>query len=108
MSASVTDEYGNAVGGLRSPFVDTPLARYSAHSGPGPLCALAGNEELLPADLLKRRYGDPETYLDEFVAALDASIAAGHLLQFDRSQLLDDQKTKARLAFDPPPVEGPS
>ena len=37
VSVAKTDQYGNAVGGLRSPFVDLPLPRYEAHQ-PGSSC----------------------------------------------------------------------
>ena len=108
VSASITDANGNAVGGLRSPFVDVPLARYSAHSGPGALCALVGTEELLATEVLQRRHGDAESYLGEFDAALDASIAAGHLLELDRRRLLDGQRAKAHKAFDATQSRGPA
>ena len=39
---------------------------------------------------------------------LDVSIAAGYLLEFDRSRLLADQRAKAHHAFDATPVRGPA
>ena len=46
------DRFGNARGGVPSPFLDVPIARYEAHSTPGPVCALAGREAALPYEVL--------------------------------------------------------
>jgi hypothetical protein len=96
VSAAAVDEHGNARGGLRSPFVDVPLVRYEAHSTPGALCALAGRETPLPADDLRRRYGDVDGYLDAFTEALDEAIDDGTLLDLDRAAILTRQRDRAR------------
>ncbi|MCA2320063.1 hypothetical protein JF732_08590 [Mycobacterium intracellulare] len=93
------DRFGNAIGGVPSPFLDAPLARYDAHSAPGPLCKLAGREVPLPYEVLAERYGDLQTYLAEFTISLDATIRAGYLLKEDRAELLKDQTAKAHAAF---------
>jgi hypothetical protein len=93
------DRFGNAVGGVPSPFLAVPIARYEAHSTPGPLCKLAGRETPLPPDVLADRYGDAQTYLAEFTASLDATIRAGFLLEQDRAELLEAQAAKAHAAF---------
>jgi hypothetical protein len=93
------DRFGNAVGGVPSPFLEVPIARYEAHSTPGPLCKLAGREELLAYQVLVDRYGDMETYLAEFTRSLDATIDAGFLLDEDRAALLEAQTAKAATAF---------
>ena len=93
------DRFGNAIGGVQSPFLDAPIACYEAHSTPGPLCKLAGRETLLPYEVLAGRYGDLGTYLAEFTISLDETIRAGFLLEGDRAALLEAQTTKAHAAF---------
>jgi Alpha/beta hydrolase domain len=99
VGAAAVDVHGNPLGGVRSPFVDVPLVRYAAHSTPGPLCRLAGNEEPLSAATLRRLYGDASGYLREFTTALDATIRAGFLIADDRSELLEMARSAAGTAF---------
>jgi hypothetical protein len=58
----MVDEHGNAVGGVRSPYVDVPVATYiTSTKGPG----LCGNlAHMVPFDWgkLNRLYGSPEAY----------------------------------------------
>ena len=99
ISEAEVDEYGNAIGGVRSPFLDVPLARYEVHSNPGALCRTAGCETPLPALTLAARYGDAESYLAQFTESLDATISAGFLLPADRLAILSAQRAKAHAAF---------
>lgn len=101
VSVARIDRYGNPVGGVRLPHLDVPLARYDAHSTPGPLCELVGRETPLPTESLVARYRNIDTYLIEFAAALDAAIGAGYLLAEDREQIMDDTAFRAREAFAP-------
>jgi Alpha/beta hydrolase domain len=99
VAVAAVDRFGNARGGVPSPFLDVAIACYAAHSTPGPVCALAGREVPLPYEVLAGRYGDVQTYLAEFTISLDASIAAGFLLEQDRIAILDTQTAKAHAAF---------
>jgi hypothetical protein len=99
VARAAVDRFGNARGGVPSPFLDVPIARYEVHSTPGPVCALAGREAALPYDLLADRYGDLSTYLAEFTISLDEIIQAGFLLADDRAALLEAQTAKAQKAF---------
>ena len=99
VSVAALDEVGNALGGVRSPFVDVPLVRYEAHSTPGAICALSGNETTLTEAQLVDRYGSVDGYLEQFTASLDATIDAGFLRQADRSELLQLARTNADAAF---------
>jgi Alpha/beta hydrolase domain len=106
ISRACSDNVGNAVGGVRSPFVDSPLTRYEVHSGPGILCQLVGRETPLPVDALIHRYGDVEGYLTAFTRGLDAAITAGVFLAADRTELLAPQIDKAAAAFATPQHQG--
>ena len=99
VAEAAVDRFGNAVGGVPSPFLNVPIARYEVHSTPGPLCKLAGREVPLSAQVLGDRYGDVDTYLAEFSASLDAIVQAGFLWAGDRAELLHAQTLKARDAF---------
>ena len=99
VSVTANDEHGNALGGVRSPFVDVPLFVYKVHEGPGPFCILSGSETPLGADVLQRLYGDADGYMAAFTASLDETIEAGFLLELDRQQLLDRQRERANEVF---------
>ena len=99
VAEAAVDRFGNARGGVPSPFLDVPIARYKAHSTPGPVCALAGWEAPLPCEVLADRYGDVQTYLAEFTISLDEIIQAGFLLEDDRGAILEAQTAKAQAAF---------
>jgi len=96
---AAVDDVGNAVGGVRSPFVDTPLVRYAAQSDPGALCKLRGNEFPLDAATLAGLYDSPEDYLDQFTTDLDETIDAGFLRMADREEILDLAADAAQQAF---------
>jgi hypothetical protein len=99
VSVTANDEYGNALGGVRSPFVDVPLFVYAVHEGPGPFCILSGSETPLGADVLQHLYGDADGYMKAFTTSLDETIDAGFLLELDRQQLLDGQRERANEVF---------
>ena len=99
VSVAKNDQYGNAIGGLRSPFLDVPLAKYEVHSAGGPLCASIGNVTPLPADTLIQLYGDAGTYMAKFTKALRSAIGKGNLLGLDRQSILELQQSQANAAF---------
>lgn len=97
VSTPRVDEHGNALGGVRSPFVDVPLVQYQVQAGgSGLACAFSGTETPLPADVLADRYGSVREYMAEFTKRLDATIEAGHLLELDRAAILTAARTKAQ------------
>lgn len=84
------DANGVALGGIRTPWVDVPVARTSgvgdASSAMG---ILFGSGEPLDDATLERLYPDGLTdYLTRFETSLDASISAGFLLPSDRTEIL--------------------
>lgn len=89
--ALVADRYGNATGGVRSPWVDAPMAKLSGfgQSGGG-FAMLFGSTGLFDAARLRDIYpGGVADYITQFEAATDHAIAAGHLRPADRSEILD-------------------
>ena len=84
------DEDGIARGGIRTPWVDVPAAVLSGLGQSGEVFALLfGRTELFDEQALAERYpgGRPE-YLERFGAALDGTVAAGFILDDDRSEIL--------------------
>ena len=84
------DAVGNALGGVRTPAVDVPVSALSGVAPPGvsQLCALFGSTVRFDQTTLADHYGDQEGYIADFTRSLDATIAAGFLLESDRAQLV--------------------
>jgi hypothetical protein len=97
------DALGNALGGVRTPAVDAPVAALSgdAPAGASELCSLFGETRPFDGATLAALYEDRAGYLAAHGRALDAAIAGGFLLADDRAAL------EARgEAFKPPPPDG--
>jgi hypothetical protein len=94
VSVAKVDENGNAVAGVRSPFVDVPLVHYEVQSTPG-FCVFSGRETPLPSDVLRSRYGNVDTYVKEFTKSLATTIDKRFLLKMDRAEILDAATEKA-------------
>ena len=99
------DDDGNALGGVRLPFlprelddgttVGTPVGRYIAlvleyleKDPPNLLAAISGTFERFSDEELAERYPTREDYLERYEAALDQVIAEGYVLEEDRDRLL--------------------
>lgn len=97
--AIVRDADGNAVGGVRNPLVDVPVATLSGDPASGGgleelnsggICVLFGQTIPFEPTELVERYGDFESYLEQFQEASDAAVASGFMLQPDADALLAD------------------
>jgi hypothetical protein len=86
----VVDEYGNAVGGIRSPWVDVPTSQLSGLGQTGETFAvLFGTTEVFDPGTLSALYpGGRSDYLDAFAASLEATIGDGFILARDRAEIL--------------------
>jgi hypothetical protein len=87
----VLDETGNAVGGVRTPWVDVPIARTSGLApDESPMSFLFGSGELFDAETLRALYpGGSAEYLARFTEALDRVIDSGFILAADRGEILE-------------------
>lgn len=95
VSKIAPDQNGNAVGGVRSPYLDDALVRYDAHAAGAVTCQLAGHEAPLDGAALAKQYPSVNAYMKQFTQGLDAMIKAGYIVPLDRAQLIADQKEKA-------------
>lgn len=86
----VLDPHGNARGGLRTPWVDVPVAKLSGvpqREGHG-MAFLLGSTEAFTRGQLDSLYpGGVATYLERFRLALTECVAAGFLLEADVAEI---------------------
>jgi hypothetical protein len=85
------DVNGLAEGGVRTPWVDVPIARTSGFADDeSPMSFLFGSGEVFDADKLRGLYPQGLAgYLDRFTASLDRAIEAGFIVPADRAEILE-------------------
>ena len=79
-----------ALGGIRTPPVDVPVATLSGAPSPNPstICLLVGSTKPFTAAQLAKLYPSRADYLNKFNADADSAIKAGFVLTADRPALL--------------------
>jgi hypothetical protein len=83
------DQYGNALGGVRSPQVDAPIATLnSANTGAG-FCRLFGSTTPFTPTQLAALYPTHDAFVKKWTASLLTNVAAGFLLPEDATELYD-------------------
>ena len=87
----ILDPNGLAQNGVRTPWVDVPIARTSGVGADESIMAMIfGSGEPFDTATLRRLYpGGPTEYLERFTAALDTAIQSGFILQADRAEILE-------------------
>lgn len=84
-----TDGLGISVGGLRTPWVDVPLAVTSGAGAPGQIPAgFLGTARPLPAETLAALYRDEDDFLARFAASARTCCERGHLLPADLPEIV--------------------
>jgi hypothetical protein len=92
----VRDAAGIAVGGIRTPHVDAPIATLSGlGQAGGSFCFLFGTTRPFTADELAARYPDHAKFVDAWGGALDSAVAAGAILPADAERLLSAAQESA-------------
>ncbi len=81
----VRDQFGNVRGGIRTPYVDVPIATLSGEGQNANtlFCDIQGTTELFDQDTLAQLYPDHETYVSAVNASVEEAVAKGFLLQAD-------------------------
>jgi hypothetical protein len=93
--AFVADDRGIARGGVRTAWVDVPIATLSG-LGAIPEMPLIGTTRVFDTDRLRRLYpGGLDDYLRQFTTGLDRDIDAGFILPADREEIIE----LARLGY---------
>jgi hypothetical protein len=86
------DGQGNALGGIRLPRIEVPVASY-APTTPGPLfCPLTGTQTPFTAEDLATRYPTTDAYVAQVQAKVTESVAAGFLLDTDGAALVESAR----------------
>jgi hypothetical protein len=97
------DSLGNVKGGIRTPFVDAPVAILSGlGQEPGGLCGLFGTTILFGEVQLADLYPDKQSYIDAIDASADSAVDAGFLVP------ADGELIKARARTSPLPAAHPT
>ncbi len=83
------DKNSNVLGGIRTPWVDVPVAKLSASGQTGAgLSFLFGTTQTFDVATLKAMYpGGKPDYLAKFKKALDAAVKAGFILRGDALEI---------------------
>ncbi len=82
--AIVRDANDNAVGGIRTPQLDVPIATLSGDGRPSPLlAALFGHTAPFDVITLAALYPDHDAYVSAFNVATDRAVQAGFILPAD-------------------------
>lgn len=80
----VRDSHGNALGGIRTPYVDVPIATLSGEGqSESVFCSLFGTTDLFDKAKLASLYPDHDTYVSEVNASVDDAVQQGFLLEAD-------------------------
>lgn len=83
------DQYGNALGGIRTPAVDAPISTLTGAGNPSSVfCSLFGQRTMFDAAQLLAIYGDHQTYVARVTASADAAVATGFLLPEERDDMV--------------------
>jgi hypothetical protein len=87
--AVLTDQHGNARGGIRTPHLDAPTATLSGlgNGGGAGLGYMVGTTTPFDVAKLASLYPSKRDYLSSFDAAADAAVAAGFVLRTDSSEI---------------------
>ncbi len=102
------DADGNALGGVRNPLLDVPVATLTGDppdgasiddlaDGGGDVCILFGSTEPFDRATLADHYADADAYVDAFRASADAAVADGYLLRRDADELVAEAEANRAL-----------
>jgi len=88
------DASGNALGGIRTPFVDVPLAVLSGagNSGGNGFCGLFGTTTPYNATELDTRYPTQQVFVNAWTAATEEAVDKGFFRPADGQALIDAAK----------------
>ena len=77
------DEYGNGLGGVRTPYVEVPAATYFVTSpGPG-TCGELGHQVGFESSRIAALYPDSNAYRSKITQAIDRLVSEGWLTDSD-------------------------
>jgi Alpha/beta hydrolase domain len=77
------DAYGNALGGLRMPYIDVPVAAHTGYLADGGMGGVTGAKRPFTPEKLSALYPDQAAYAAKFAAATDRLLAGRWILTED-------------------------
>ena len=94
-TAFVLDGMGNVRGGIRTPYVDAPVAVLNGEGQPpaDPFCNLFGITELFDDATMASLYPNKQAYIDAIDTTTDAAVKAGFLRPNDADLIKDRART---------------
>lgn len=97
------DGFGNARGGIRTPWVDAPVAvlRGTGQPPADSFCGLLGTTDLFDEALLAELYPDKQAYIDAIDGTTDAAVAAGFIVPADADLIKERARTSPLPASHP-------
>jgi Alpha/beta hydrolase domain len=90
------DQYGNALGGLRMPYIEAPVAAHTGYLTAGGFGGVMGAKKPFAPETLKALYPDHLAYVAKFSAATDRLLAGRWTSAEDAAAM------KAAAAASPP------
>ena len=84
-STIVRDVYGNAMGGLRSLYVDVPISTYKIPTGG--VCPFIGNRIPFTHELLAQLYKSHGDYVNQVSKGVQDLLQVGFVLPIDASKI---------------------
>lgn len=90
------DEFGNVRGGIRTPYVDAPLARFAGIGEGNIMCMIFGTMEKFSPAQLAAMYPTRTHYLDRVMQSLDQALEQQFLLPEDADKIWQASQKMAR------------
>lgn len=81
------DAFGNALGGVRSPHVDVPVATLDSENSGSFFCGLFGRTVPFTAGQILSLYGTKQNFMSQWLDALNEGVQNGFLLDADIGEL---------------------
>jgi Alpha/beta hydrolase domain len=86
----VVDQFGNVVGGLRSPYLDVPTSTWFGNSTGASFCGIAGHEVPFSADRLRQLYRNHGAYVSQVTNDTARLVAERFLTVSDGLRLIQE------------------
>lgn len=86
----VTDEHGNARGGIRTPYVEVPTARWVGARTPALQCQFQGYKIPFSDEELNRLYADHDDYVSRVQSNVGKLVAEGWLTRSDGAEIIEE------------------
>ena len=89
----VVDEFGNVMGGVRSPYVDVPTAQWIGNSSGASFCSIAGHEKPFDRTRLKALYPTHAEYVSAVRRSVNDLVAKRFIVSEDGEKLIREARS---------------